>query len=144
MEEEEAKRIFTQLINGLNYLHNMNIAHRDIKLENILLDDSKNVKIIDYGFSVFTFPDRKLNVFCGTPSKFFQKSIIFRFTKNSTFWFCPLKYFNPIKDYMAPELLQRKEYYGAPVDIWACGIVLYVMLCGTFPYKASSDSLLYE
>ncbi|KAL4474921.1 hypothetical protein ABPG74_001617 [Tetrahymena malaccensis] len=58
-------------------------------------------------------PDKKLNIFCGTPS------------------------------YMAPEIVSKKEYYGPPVDIWACGILLYVMLVGTFPFKAADDKTLY-
>lgn len=44
---------------------------------------------------------------------------------------------------MAPEIVLKKEYYGPPVDIWACGILLYVMLVGTFPFKAADDKTLY-
>lgn len=52
----------------MSYLHENSISHRDIKLENLLLDDSKNIKIIDFGFSIVSPKDKKLNVFCGTPS----------------------------------------------------------------------------
>ena len=51
MEESEAKKIFSQLISALNYLHSKCIAHRDIKLENVMLDHRGNVKLIDFGFS---------------------------------------------------------------------------------------------
>jgi serine/threonine protein kinase len=44
---------------------------------------------------------------------------------------------------MAPEIVAKKEYLGAPADIWACGIVLYVMLSGKFPFKAADDKTLY-
>ncbi|EAR86254.2 Serine/Threonine kinase domain protein (macronuclear) [Tetrahymena thermophila SB210] len=113
LPEEEAKRIFKQIIKGVSYLHTNNIIHRDMKLENLLMDDTKNIKIIDFGFSIMIPPDKKLNIFCGTPS------------------------------YMAPEIVSKKEYYGPPVDIWACGILLYVMLVGTFPFKAADDKTLY-
>ncbi|KAL4503612.1 hypothetical protein ABPG73_017355 [Tetrahymena malaccensis] len=113
LPEDEAKRIFKQIIKGVSYLHTNNIIHRDMKLENLLMDDTKNIKIIDFGFSIVIPPDKKLNIFCGTPS------------------------------YMAPEIVSKKEYYGPPVDIWACGILLYVMLVGTFPFKAADDKTLY-
>jgi len=51
MEENIAKRIFGQLMSALNYLHSKCIAHRDIKLENVMLDLNRNVKLIDFGFS---------------------------------------------------------------------------------------------
>ena len=83
----------------------MNICHRDLKLENILIDERNNVKIIDFGFSVSSAPDQKLKIFCGTPS------------------------------YMAPEIVQKKDYNGFATDIWSLGIILYVMLSGNYPFK---------
>ena len=67
----------------MRYLHDQsNVCHRDLKLENILIDERNQVKIIDFGFSVNTPYDSKLKVFCGTPS------------------------------YMAPEIVAKKEYNG--------------------------------
>lgn len=66
--EDEAKRIFKQIVRGIFYLHTNHIIHRDVKLENLLMDETKNIKIIDFGFSIITPPDKKLNIFCGTPS----------------------------------------------------------------------------
>jgi serine/threonine protein kinase len=108
LTEPEAKTIFKQLVEGLDYIHKNSIVHRDLKLENILLDsENNNVKIIDFGFSAETQKNKPMNVFCGTPS------------------------------YMAPELVTRKYYFGHLVDIWALGISLYVLLCGYFPFKGN-------
>jgi len=68
------------------------------------------VKLIDMGFSVLTqAPNQRLKVFCGTPS------------------------------YMAPEITRKSDYEGNPVDIWACGVLLYVMLVGAFPFRGTSE-----
>jgi serine/threonine protein kinase len=66
LEEVEARRIFKQVLSALDYCHEQSVAHRDIKLDNVLLDKKFNVKIIDFGFS--TLNDEKSRVFCGTPS----------------------------------------------------------------------------
>lgn len=89
----------------MKYIHSQNIVHRDLKLENILIDDRNNLKLIDFGFSVHIGPDQKLKIFCGTPS------------------------------YMAPEIVQKKEYSGYATDIWSMGIILFVLLNGHFPFK---------
>lgn len=104
--EKEVRFIFKQLTEGIHYLHSNSYVHRDIKLENILIDKkNKTIKIIDFGFSVSVQPDKKLCMFCGTPS------------------------------YMAPEIVSKQEYNGKFVDIWAMGILLFTMLCGKFPFK---------
>lgn len=105
LEEEEARTLFRQIVEAIDYLHKKNIAHRDIKLENILLDESHKIKIIDFGFSVVTQKDKLLNIYCGTPS------------------------------YMSPELAMKKDYQGWHADVWALGVLLYVFLCGKFPFK---------
>ena len=92
----------------------MNIAHRDIKLENIILDDTLNPKIIDFGFSTCIEKDKKIKIFCGTPS------------------------------YMAPQVVQRKEYRGEGADVWALGVMLFVCITGIFPFKGSTDQELYK
>ncbi|CAD8064456.1 unnamed protein product [Paramecium sonneborni] len=113
LDEDDAKLIFRQIVKAVDYCHSLNIVHRDIKLENILLKDNNEIKLIDFGFSVLVNRDCKLGVFCGTPS------------------------------YMAPELVNKQDYFGKPVDVWALGVLLYVLLTGHFPFKGSNDLDLY-
>ncbi|CAD8146059.1 unnamed protein product [Paramecium octaurelia] len=113
LDEDDAKLLFRQIVKAVDYCHSLNIVHRDIKLENILLKDNNEIKLIDFGFSVLVNRDCKLGVFCGTPS------------------------------YMAPELVNKQDYFGKPVDVWALGVLLYVLLTGHFPFKGSNDSDLY-
>ncbi len=81
--ETECTYIFKQIVSGIAYLHKNNIIHRDIKLENIIINtNSKVVKIIDYGFGCITSKSKLLNFFCGTPS------------------------------YMPPEIIQKRDYIG--------------------------------
>ena len=107
VDENEARNIFSQISDGICYCHKKNIYHRDIKMENILLDDNKNIKIIDFGFSVINPRDKTLNLYCGTPS------------------------------YMSPELVYKREYFGHLVDVWALGILLFIMLNGQYPFKGT-------
>ena len=100
LEEYDAKRIFKDILEGLKYCHSRCITHRDIKLENLLLDDNGVVKMIDFGFSTCVPNDKKIKIFCGTPS------------------------------YMGPEIVRRTEYCGPPADIWALGVLLFTCLSG--------------
>ena len=85
------------------------IVHRDVKLENILLDASNRIKLIDFGLAANTMPGKKLKVHCGSPS------------------------------YAAPEVVARRLYDGPPVDVWSLGVVLYGMICGHLPFHASDN-----
>lgn len=114
LEDQVAKRLFYQVCQGIRYLHDRHIVHRDVKLENLLLDENGTVKIIDFGFSTIVPPGKKLKIFCGTPS------------------------------YMAPEIVARKEYSGFCADLWAMGVLLYALLCGSFPFRGQNDRDLYR
>jgi serine/threonine protein kinase len=115
LAEKEASLFFSQIVCGVEYLHSCNIVHRDLKLENILLDSNRTAKLVDFGFSVVcNNPQKRLKVFCGTPS------------------------------YMAPELVQRQPYSGKPVDMWSLGVILFVSICGSFPFVARSYAALYQ
>lgn len=107
--EGKAKMIFSQLVKGVGYLHSKGIVHLDLKLDNILIDLSNVVKIVDFGFSrSLVEPDQLLELICGTPY------------------------------YMGPELLSKKHYLGQPADVWALGVILYVLLQKELPFKGNS------
>jgi len=102
------------MLKSVEYCHRENIIHRDIKLENLLLDENSKLKIIDFGFSTCIPNDKKIKIFCGTPS------------------------------YMAPEIVMKTEYCGPPADIWAMGVLLFTILSGQFPYRGATDEELYD
>jgi len=106
LKEPYAKVIFKQIIDGLAYIHSKCVCHRDIKLDNILLDGKGTVKIGDFGISKQT-EDRhqRMTEHCGTPA------------------------------YIAPEILKGKPY-SFNVDLWSAGVVLFAMLYGTVPFKS--------
>jgi serine/threonine protein kinase len=113
LEENECRQIFSQIVSAVSHCHSKNICHRDIKLENIIVDEWHNIKLIDFGFGTVTVENKLQNFFCGTPS------------------------------YMPPEIVQKKDYEGLPADIWSLGILLYTLLCGMFPFRASNEKELY-
>lgn len=110
LKEDVAKCIFKQIIMALGYCHSKSILHRDIKLDNILLDSNGEVKICDFGVSKIVKKDEIITEQCGTPA------------------------------YIAPEILRDRGYTGFAVDIWSAGVVLYAMLFGTVPFKAGNMS----
>lgn len=105
LPESDARRVFQQIISGIDHCHVNMIVHRDIKPENILMSTGYNVKIADFGFAARMKPGEHLKTSCGSPN------------------------------YAAPELFYRGcTYRGPEVDIWSCGVVLYAMLCGELPF----------
>lgn len=103
LEEDLAHYYFYQLIHSLKFLHSIGIAHRDLKPENLLLDETGNLCISDFGLStIFQHQgaSRMLTTPCGSPV------------------------------YVAPEVLQGL-YHGPAADIWSCGIILFAMLVGS-------------
>ncbi|KAF5456142.1 hypothetical protein F2P56_025652 [Juglans regia] len=109
--EDEARFFFQQLISGVSYCHSMQICHRDLKLENTLLDGSTapRVKICDFGYSKSSVFHSQPKSTVGTPA------------------------------YIAPEVLSKKEYDGKIADVWSCGVTLYVMLVGAYPFEDPDD-----
>ena len=68
LTEDESRRIFFQILQAIEYLHMLGVTHRDVKLENVLFADNKDIKLIDFGFSTVCQVGKRLKVFCGTPS----------------------------------------------------------------------------
>lgn len=82
IDENECRKVFSQLVNAISFCHSKNIIHRDIKLENVIVDANFNLKLIDFGFGGVCNINKLQNFFCGTPS------------------------------YMPPEIVQKKDYIG--------------------------------
>ncbi|KAH0996137.1 hypothetical protein GBA52_020001 [Prunus armeniaca] len=121
--EDEARYFFQQLISGVSYCHSMQICHRDLKLENTLLDGSSapRLKICDFGYS------KAINYFIYST---FRPSSVLHSQPKSTVG---------TPAYIAPEVLSRKEYDGKIADVWSCGVTLYVMLVGAYPFEDPED-----
>jgi serine/threonine protein kinase len=104
LTESESVRLFRQLISAVGYFHQFGICHRDLKPENVMLDANYNLKVIDFGYAAVEADGSMRETPCGSPH------------------------------YAAPEICQGQNYSGEKVDIWSCGVILYVMLCGRLPF----------
>lgn len=109
LTEDEARPLFKQIVYGIAHCHCRSVVHRDIKLDNILIDEAGHVKICDFGISrLLDDPSAVLFEQCGTPA------------------------------YIAPEILADSGYSGFKSDIWGLGVLLYAMVCGTVPFRAAN------
>jgi len=119
MPEEVARGFFTQLLDGLAYCHLAGVAHRDLKLENVLLNEAGVLKLIDFGLShVYPKLEDKVTV---DVSKL-------------------LKDVCGSKSYAAPEVLAARGYNGFAADMWSLGVCLFAMLSGFFPLDEASNN----
>lgn len=108
---DETRKIFAQLCGAVTYVHkSKNCVHRDLKLENILLDKHHNVKLCDFGFTRGYESRVMLETICGTSA------------------------------YMAPEMLLGKRYSGEAVDVWSLGVILYALVCGEMPFDEEEEA----
>ncbi|KAG1813576.1 uncharacterized protein BJ212DRAFT_1365816 [Suillus subaureus] len=112
--ELESSIIFGQLALAVAYLHEKGIVHRDLKLENVLLDERCRVKLGDFGFTREYDRGVYMETFCGTTG------------------------------YAAPEMLQGKRYLGPEVDVWSMGVILYCLLTGTLPFDDDDEAVMKE
>ncbi|XP_061168064.1 uncharacterized protein LOC133177003 isoform X3 [Saccostrea echinata] len=105
LPEDKARDFFRQLVSAVHYLHERGVAHRDLKMENIMLDEKKkNIKIVDFGLSNTFNKDELMKTRCGS------------------------------LEYAAPELFHPSDKYGPEVDVWAIGVITYAMVIGKLPF----------
>ncbi|XP_041565549.1 MAP/microtubule affinity-regulating kinase 4-like [Drosophila elegans] len=114
MRERDARVIFRQLVSAIQYCHSKFVVHRDLKAENLLLDQHMNIKIADFGFGNTFDPNAQLETFCGSPP------------------------------YAAPELFMGRKYAGPEVDAWSLGVVLYTLVSGSLPFDGGTLKELRE
>ncbi|KAK4771354.1 hypothetical protein SAY87_031886 [Trapa incisa] len=116
-KEDAARKYFQQLVSAVDFCHSRGISHRDLKPENLLLDENEDLKVSDFGLSALPEQlrnDGLLHTQCGTPA------------------------------YVAPEVLRKKGYDGAKVDIWSSGVILYVLLAGYLPFQEENLMKMYR
>ncbi|XP_033027517.1 serine/threonine-protein kinase SIK2 isoform X1 [Lacerta agilis] len=114
LSESEARRKFWQILSAVEYCHSRKIVHRDLKAENLLLDNNMNIKIADFGFGNFYKSGEPLTTWCGSPP------------------------------YAAPEVFEGQQYEGPQLDIWSMGVVLYVLVCGALPFDGPTLPILRQ
>ncbi|KAI4324528.1 hypothetical protein MLD38_030011 [Melastoma candidum] len=115
--EDLCRKYFQQLISAVGYCHSRGVFHRDLKPENLLLDENWDLKVSDFGLSAVQDqiqPDGLLHTLCGTPA------------------------------YVAPEILAKKGYDGAKVDVWTCGVILFVLNAGYLPFNDPNLMVMYR
>lgn len=138
LKDNAARRLFAQLISGVGYLHKKGIVHRDLKLENLLLDRNRNIIITDFGFANTFDPHDELTEEeeLGLGDRDFVKKVGLDRKKSNGLRKGDLMQTSCGSPcYAAPELVVSDSLYtGRKVDVWSCGVILYAMLAGYLPF----------
>lgn len=106
----QVRSIFAQICGAVAYVHSRNCVHRDLKLENILMDKRENVKLCDFGFTRETDGMKLMSTFCGTYA------------------------------YAPPEMIKGEKYIGVSADVWSLGVILYALLLGELPFDEEDEA----
>jgi len=137
LPENKFRLLFRQMLSAVNYCHENSVVHRDLKpgsvpilslhapesshwliilllSENVLMDDNKNIKIIDFGLSNIFDGETYLTTFCGSPK------------------------------YAAPEIITGTKYIGPTVDVWSLGVILFAALTGKLPFNGKTVESTYS
>ncbi|CAG0886441.1 unnamed protein product [Cyprideis torosa] len=114
LRESQANFWSRQLFSAIHYLQKQYICHRDLKCENLLLTKRYNLKIADFGFARFCIEDEDPNkrviseTYCGSAS------------------------------YSPPQIIRGVPYDPLAADVWSCGVIVFIMVCGTFPFDSGN------
>ncbi|KAF2290190.1 hypothetical protein GH714_003987 [Hevea brasiliensis] len=116
LKESKARRYFQQLVSALHFCHQNGVAHRDVKPQNLLLDENGNLKVSDFGLSALAKAQNGdvLQTACGTPA------------------------------FTAPEVMARRGYDGAKADAWSCGVILFFLLSAQLPFDDTNLASMYK
>ncbi|KAL6865086.1 hypothetical protein ACP4OV_016237 [Aristida adscensionis] len=117
-DEPRARRLFAQLASAVAHAHARGVYHRDVKPENLLLDERGDVKLTDFGLCAFAGrhlgPDGLTATSCGTPA------------------------------FVAPEILLKRRYDAGKADVWSCGVVLFAVAAGYLPFNDGNLMAMYR
>ncbi|XP_048590414.1 PAS domain-containing serine/threonine-protein kinase isoform X2 [Nematostella vectensis] len=114
LDEPLCAYIFRQLVSAISFLHNQNILHRDVKDENIILDEKFNIKLIDFGSAAYMEEGKVFSTFCGT------------------------------MEYCSPEVLMGNKYRGPELELWSMGVTLYTLVFGENPFYDVEETIRAE
>ncbi|KAK3559509.1 hypothetical protein QTP86_013684 [Hemibagrus guttatus] len=131
--EADASQCINQILESVNHIHQHDIVHRDLKPENLLLASKMKgaaVKLADFGLAIEVQGDQQAWFGDGREKQYTAQEIV-------------ISSFAGTPGYLSPEVL-RKDPYGKPVDIWACGVILYILLVGYPPFWDEDQHKLYQ
>ena len=112
--DDQVRPIFYQIASAMAYMHSVSVVHRDLKLDNILINHKGEIKLIDFGFATKCVHNEKLAANCGTPQ------------------------------YMDPDLARKQPYLGQAADVWALGVILFILITSKFPFHAEFEHDLFR
>lgn len=107
MSEDQARLLVQNIALTLKYCHEIGVSHRDIKTDNVLINDQGQISLIDFAFSFCSLSGKKAENYCGTPS------------------------------YMSPELLNKLPHCPKKADVWALGVLTYKLVTGEHPFQGT-------